>query len=166
MINMINVAKSTCKTLFKSPVGKTAGKYQMAPRLFSISENPVIGTEIRNNITGTRYFRQSGLAGRNVEVKPKVTILRADGTYSGTSSTSMFDRLLTNLRRNPENWNPVIKADPNIGKELTTKTLGEEVRYFRSAEPINGHLITKIEKGRYHSMRLEEFDKMIWNLLG
>lgn len=168
MANMVNVAKCVCKTLFKTPVGKTAGKYKMveAPRLFSIRKDPVIGTEIRNNITGTSYLRQPGVVGRNVEVAPGVTIHRTDGTYSGMS-TEKFDKLFTQLRRNPENWNPVIKSDPNIGKELTTKTLWGGIRYFRSAEPIDGQLIKKSENnGHYQSMTLEKFDEMILSLLG
>lgn len=71
MVNIVNITKSACKTLFKSPVGKTAGKCKMleAPRLFSIRRNPVIGTEIRNNITGTSYLRQPGVVCRNLEVR-------------------------------------------------------------------------------------------------
>lgn len=167
MANMFNVAKCICTTLFKTSAGKTAGKFIQAPkpRLFSIRKDPVIGTEIKNNITGTSYLRQPGVAGRDLELTPSVTIHRADGTYSGMS-TSMFDRLLTSLRRNPENWNPVIKSDPLIGKELFVNNPKIAGRYFRSAESINGQLITKIANGRHHSMRLEEFDEMILNLLG
>lgn len=165
--NIVNIAKCTCKTLFKTSAGKTAGKFIQAPkpRLFSIRTNPAIGTEIRNNITGTSYLRKPGVASRNIEVAPSVTIHRADGTYS-VMSTSKFDRLLTSLRRDPEAWNPVIKSDPHIGKELTTKTPWGEINYFRSVEPIDGQVIKKIEKGHYQSMRLEEFDDMILNLLG
>jgi len=167
MVNIVNVTKSACKTLFKNPVGKTAGKYKMGetPRLFSIRSNPVLGTEIRNNMTGTSYLRGPGVVNRNYEVAPLVTIHRADGTYSGMQ-TEVFDNLLAQLKRNPENWNPIIKSDPFIGKELSVNNPKIAGRYFRSAESIDGQLITKIANGRHHGMRLEEFDKMILDLLG
>lgn len=76
------------------------------------------------------------------------------------------DKLFAQLRRDPENWNPVIKSDPSIGKELTTKTPWGGIRYFRSVEPIDGQLIKKIENSHYQSKTLEKFDKMILSLLG
>lgn len=77
----------------------------------------------------------------------------------------MFDNLLAQLERNPKNWNPIIKSDPLIGKELSVNNPKIAGRYFRSAESIDGQLITKIANGRHHSMRLEEFDNMILDLL-
>lgn len=167
MVNMINTAKCACKTLFES-AGKSAGKYKMAgtPRLFSIHKDPAIGTEIRNNISGTRYFSRNGLVSREAEMSPLVTVHRADGSYSSMPAES-FNNLYAQLKRDPKAWNPVIKSDPRIGKELFVNNPICAGRYFRSAASPDGNLITKIESnGHYQSMRPEEFDNMILNLLG
>lgn len=167
MVNIVNTAKSAYKALFES-AGKGAGKYKMAgtPRLFSIRKDPAIGTEIRNNITGTRYFSRSGLVSGNTEMSPFVTVHRADGSYSSMPA-KLFDNLYAQLKHDPKAWNPVIKSDPCIGKELFVNNPICAGRYFKSAASPDGNLITKIESnGHYQSMRPEEFDNMILNLLG
>lgn len=157
--NMFNTLTTTAKgtKYYASTVKK--------PRLFSIRRDKVIGTEITNNITGTRYLQREGLQGRTCTVEPLTTIHRADGTYTGMES-SKFNTLLKNLESSPENWNPVIKSDAFIGKELSVNNPKIAGRYFRPNDGINSHLITRITPGHHSSMRLEEFDKMILDLLG
>lgn len=88
-----------------------------SPRLFTIRKDPVIGTEIKNNITGTRYFQDVALNSRNVSVNASARAIRPDGTYSGMP-TEQFNKLLKELQQNLNSWNPVIKSDSRIGKEL------------------------------------------------
>ncbi len=170
MVNLVNCLKF-CKCAPKNTlvnVGTKTVKHAgvaKSTRLYSIRKDPVIGTEIRNNMTGTRYLQRTGVNSRVAEVEPLTTVHYADGRYSGIPN-SQFNKLLKELQQNPDNWNPVIKSDAFIGKELFVNNPAIAGRYFRSAEPIDSQLIMKIANGRHHGMRLEEFDNMILNLLG
>ncbi len=147
-----------------SSVTKYAPKQNKVLRLFSLKSDPAIGTEITNNMTGTRIFQRGALERRNVSVKGFTTINRADGSYTGIPNET-FDKLLKMLKTDPKGWNPILQHDTKIGTELLQK--GTNNRFFRSSNEIDKHLITKIQSdGRYSSMTLEQFDNMILNMLG
>lgn len=175
MVNMVTLVSNAKSAKFAdnmiNTLAKTAkgGKYYAGaakkPRLFSIRRDNVCGTEITNNITGTRYLQRGGVQGGLCTVEPLTTVHHADGTFTGMD-TSKFNALLKNLESSPENWNPVIKSDAFIGKELAVNNPKIAGRYFRSNDSISGQLITRITPKGYSSMRLEEFDKMILSLLG
>lgn len=162
MVNMVNCLKF-CKY---APKNVGAAK---APRLFSISKDPAIGTQIRNNMTGTRYLQHPGVNGRGVTVEPLTTVHYTDGRYSSIPN-SQFNKLLKELQQNPNNWNPVIKSDASIGQELVVNNPAIAGRYFRPAAPANdmvtNNLITRITPEHHNTMTLEKFDNMILNLLG
>lgn len=137
-------------------------------RLFSFNSDPVIGTRITNNITGTTYLQRPSCNGSNVSVGGLTTFHRADGSY-GSIPQSKFDQLLACLRKHEDNWNPVIKSDPTIGKELRINNpnfvLGAG-RYFRSACDLTSHMLTKLTPQHHNSVNLADFDKAILDLLG
>ena len=172
MVTLVSNAKSAkfadtmINTLARTAKGaKYYARSPKKPRLFSIRRDNVCGTEITNNITGTRYLQRGGVQGGMVAVEPLTTIHRADGSFTGMES-SKFNALLKNLESSPENWNPVIKSDAIIGKELCVNNPKIAGRYFRHADSIDGQLIKRITAEHHSSMRLEEFDKMILDLLG
>lgn len=110
MVNCLKFYKCAPKNVLKTVGTKTApGGAAKAPRLFSISKDPAIGTQIRNNMTGTRYFQRPGVNSRGVAVEPITTVHYADGRYSSIPN-SQFNKLLQEVQQNPNNWNPIIKA--------------------------------------------------------
>lgn len=140
-------------------------KLRTQPRLFSIKSDSVIGTEITNNITGTRYFAEPKLTATNVHIGLLPRKINADGTYS-TISEDLFNKMLSCLRKNPASWNPVIKSKPDLGKEVIINRYGFD-RYFRPATSphIPNDKITCIKQdGRYYSMKLGQFDDMLLDI--
>lgn len=139
---------------------------KVEPRLFTVKKDPVIGTQITNNLTGTRYLQRPALNGSNVQVEGLTTFHRADGSY-GSISNSQFNQLLANMEKS--NWNPVIKSDRTIGQELRINNpnfvLGEG-RYFRPADGPASHKLTRITPEHHNSVNMEDFDKAILDLLG
>ncbi len=152
----------------KEMYGKVAPKItkKVEPKLFTVKKDPVIGTQITNNLTGTRYLQRPALNGSNVQVEGLTTFHRADGSY-GSISNGKFNQLLANMEKS--NWNPVIKSDRTIGQELRINNpnfvLGEG-RYFRPAEGPTSHMLTRITPEHHNSVRMEDFDKAILDLLG
>ncbi len=173
MINLVNSLK-TGKCAYEGVLRnfrattKCAGTRKV-PRLFSLRKDPVIGTEIRNNMTGTRYLQRRGVNGREVNVEPLTTVHYADGSYSSIPN-NQFNKLLEQLKLNPNSWNPVIKSDASIGQELFINNPAIAGRYFRPNTPANdlvtNNLITRITPNHYNTISLKDFDKMILNLLG
>jgi hypothetical protein len=156
----LKVTKFITSSLLKNVGNQTtkcAIKIKKAPRLFSVKNNAAVGTEIKNNITGTTYLRGAGLSGKNVVVEPMTTVRYADGTVSSIE-TSKFNNLLEKLNRS----NPEIKSNPLIGKEVAL----ENGRYFRSNSEIDKELIKKTTAENHSSMTLKEFDNMLLNALG
>ncbi|MBQ8459392.1 hypothetical protein IJ541_04745 [bacterium] len=101
------------------------------PRLFSIVRNAKIGTEITNNLTGTRYFRNA-LAGKtvgNVVYPNNATVIEKAGKYYGITG-NMFDNLL----RYAETFNPPKSLKPMIfagdGTRPTTLVKAEYLDKF------------------------------------
>lgn len=139
---------------------------KVEPRLFTVKKNPVIGTQITNNLTGTRYLQRPALNGSKVQMGGLTTFHRADGSY-GSILNSQFNQLLANMEKS--NWNPVIKSDRTIGQELRINNpnfvLGEG-RYFHPAEAPTSHMLTRITPEHHNSVRMEDFDKAILDLLG
>ena len=173
MVNMVNCLKF-CKCAPKNVLtlgtktAKNAGAVK-TPRLFSVSRDPAIGTQITNNMTGTRYFQRGGLNSRGAAIEPLTTVHYADGRYSSIPNTQ-FNKLLKELKQNPNNWNPVIKSDAFIGQELAVNNPAIAGRYFRSNTPANdlvtNNFITRITPEHHNTMTLQEFDNMILRLLG
>ena len=157
-------AKTTEEVLFSKVAPKITKKVQ--PRLFTVKKDPVIGTQITNNLTGTRYLQRPAVNGSNVQVGGLTTFHRADGSY-GSISNSQFNQLLANMEK--PNWNPVIKSDRTIGQELRINNpnfvLGEG-RYFRSANGLTSHKLTRITPEHHNSVNMADFDNAILNLLG
>jgi hypothetical protein len=136
---------------------KCAGKVKITPRLFSVKNSTAVGTEIRNNITGTRYLKGAGVSGKSIMVEPMTTVRYADGTVSSIETTK-FEKLLARLKHE----NPVLKSNPIIGKEVVLKN----GRYFRSNSEIDKELIKQTTAEKHSSMTLKDFDKMLLNLFG
>lgn len=174
--NTVKCASTKLATLFN---GKGAAVVQkegrkMAPnlakkvetRLFTVEKDPAIGTQITNNLTGTRYLQRPDLNGSKVQVSGLTTFHRADGSY-GSIPNGKFNQLLAHMKES--NWNPVIKSDRTIGQELRINNpnfvLGEG-RYFHPAEGPTSHMLTRITPEHHNSVRMEDFDKAILNLLG
>lgn len=140
-------------------------KPQTQPRLFSLKSDSAIGTEITNNITGTRYFANSAFDGRQANVLPIACRINADGTFSSISH-NLFQDMLLNIRKDPKAWNPGIKSKPDIGKEVIINRYGFD-RYFRPAglHNIQNDKITCIKQdGNYFSMTLKQFDDMLLDI--
>jgi len=139
---------------------------KVQPKLFTVKKDPVIGTQITNNLTGTRYLQRPALNGSNVQMGGLTTFHRADGSY-GSISNSQFNQLLANMEKT--NWNPVIKNDRTIGQELRINNpnfvLGEG-RYFHPAEGPISHMLTRITPEHHNSVNMADFDNAILNLLG
>ena len=139
---------------------------KVEPRLFTVKKNPVIGTQITNNLTGTRYLQRPALNGSKVQMDGLTTFHRADGSY-GSIPNGKFNQLLAHMKES--NWNPVIKSDRTIGQELRINNpnfvLGEG-RYFHPAEGPTSHMLTRITPEHHNSVRMEDFDKAILDLLG
>ena len=152
----------------KEMYGKVAPKItkKVQPKLFTVKKDPVIGTQITNNLTGTRYLQRPALNGSNVQLEGLTTFHRADGSY-GSISNRQFNQLLANMEQ--PNWNPIIKSDRTIGQELRINNpnfvLGEG-RYFHPAEGPASHMLTRITPEHHNSVRMEDFDKAILDLLG
>lgn len=152
----------------KEMYGKVAPKItkKVQPKLFTVKKDPVIGTQITNNLTGTRYLQRPALNGSKVQMGGLTTFHRADGSY-GSISNSQFNQLLANMEKS--NWNPVIKSDRTIGQELRINNphfvLGEG-RYFRPADGPASHKLTRITPEHHNSVNMEDFDKAILDLLG
>ncbi len=157
-------AKTTEKVLCNKVAPKTTKKVQ--PRLFTVEKDPAIGTQITNNLTGTRYLQRPDLNGSKVQMSGLTTFHRADGSY-GSIPNGKFNQLLAHMKE--YNWNPVIKSDRTIGQELRINNpnfvLGEG-RYFHPAEGPTSHMLTRITPEHHNSVRMEDFDKAILNLLG
>ena len=145
----------------KEMYGKVAPKItkKVQPKLFTVKKDPVIGTQITNNLTGTRYLQRPALNGSKVQMGGLTTFHRADGSY-GSISNSQFNQLLANMEKS--NWNPVIKSDRTIGQELRINNpnfvLGEG-RYFHPAEGPTSHMLTRITPEHHNSVRMEDFDR-------
>ena len=101
------------EVLYNKVAPKITKKVQ--PKLFTVKKDPVIGTQITNNLTGTRYLQRPALNSSNVQMEGLTTFHRADGSY-GSISNSKFNQLLANMK--DASWNPVIKSDRIIGQEL------------------------------------------------
>jgi hypothetical protein len=175
MANVLKVTKFITTNLLKKQTTKYLPQAKKVTRLFSIKQNSVVGTEIRNNITGTSYLKIPGVSGgsgevfqvvngtnsatwgKNVTVEPTVTVRYADGKISSIE-TSKFDKLLARLKHE----NPEIKSNSRIGKEVALK----DGQYFRSNCEFDKQLIKKITSEGYSSMQLNDFDKMLLNLFG
>ena len=157
-------AKTTEEVLCSKVAPKITKKVQ--PRLFTVKKDPVIGTQITNNLTGTRYLQRPAVNGSNVQVGGLTTFHRADGSY-GSISNSQFNQLLANMKSS--NWNPVIKSDRTIGQELRINNpnfvLGEG-RYFHPAEGPMSHKLTRITPEHHNSVNMADFDNAILDLLG
>ena len=157
-------AKTTEEELCNKVVPKITKKVQ--PKLFTVKKDPVIGTQITNNLTGTRYLQRPALNGSNVQMGGLTTFHRADGSY-GSISNSQFNQLLANMEKT--NWNPVIKNDRTIGQELRINNpnfvLGEG-RYFHPAEGLTSHMLTRITPEHHNSVNMADFDNAILDLLG
>lgn len=136
------------------------------PKLFTVKKDLVIGTQITNNLTGTRYLQRPALNGSNVQMEGLTTVHRADGSYSSIPN-SQFNQLLANMKES--NWNPVIKSDKTIGQELQINNpnfaLGAG-RYFRPADGPMSNSITRITPQHHNSVNMADFDNAILNLLG
>ncbi len=139
---------------------------KVQPKLFTVKKDPVIGTQITNNLTGTRYLQRPALKGSNVEMEGLTTFHRADGSY-GSISNSQFNQLLANMK--DTSWNPVIKSDRTIGQELRINNpnfaLGAG-RYFRPANGPVSNSITRITPQHHNSVNMADFDNAILKLLG
>lgn len=173
MVIKLNTVKSALNVLQTSlrserTYSKIAPKItkKVQPKLFTVKKDPVIGTQITNNLTGTRYLQRPALNGSNVQVEGLTTFHRADGSY-GSISNSQFNQLLANMEKT--NWNPVIKSDRTIGQELRINNpnfvLGEG-RYFHPAEGPASHKLTRITPEHHNSVNMADFDNAILNLLG
>jgi len=134
-------------------------------RLFSVKHDSVIGTQITNNMTGTRYFQAPSLNTRNTQLTELPKQLNADGTY-GSIPRETFASLLKKIVNGREAWNPTIKSKVGIGRELRTNFDGLK-GFFRPDSGFNSHMITCIDRqsGRYHSMTLKQLDEMILKLV-
>lgn len=168
-----NTIKSACKLVTTQAAASTTKSLKTGlnlnvkpqPRLFSVKSDPVIGTEITNNITGTRFFAAPSLDRKNVYVGELAKRLNPDGSYSSIPR-GKFDALLTGIRKDKEHWNPIIQSDATIGKEVVINRYGYN-RYFRPADGPTKDLITCIEQnGHHNSKTLSEFDDMILSYLG
>lgn len=152
----------------KEMYGKVAPKItkKVQPKLFTVKKDPVIGTQITNNLTGTRYLQRPALNGSNVQLEGLTTFHRADGSY-GSISNRQFNQLLANMEQ--PNWNPIIKSDRTIGQELLINNpnfvLGEG-RYFRPAEGPTSNMLTRITPEHHNSVNMADFDNAILKLLG
>ena len=173
MVIKLNTVKSALNVLQTSlrserTYSKIAPKItkKVQPKLFTVKKDPVIGTQITNNLTGTRYLQRPALNGSNVQVEGLTTFHRADGSY-GSISNSQFNQLLANMEKS--NWNPVIKSDRTIGQELRINNpnfaLGEG-RYFHPADGPTSHMLTRITPEHHNSVNMADFDNAILNLLG
>lgn len=173
MVIKLNTVKSALNVLQTSlrserTYSKIAPKItkKVQPKLFTVKKDPVIGTQITNNLTGTRYLQRPALNGSNVQVEGLTTFHRADGSY-GSISNSQFNQLLANMEKT--NWNPVIKSDRTIGQELRINNpnfaLGEG-RYFHPADGPISHMLTRITPEHHNSVNMADFDNAILNLLG
>lgn len=173
MVIKLNTVKSALNVLQTSlrserTYSKIAPKItkKVQPKLFTVKKDPVIGTQITNNLTGTRYLQRPALNGSNVQVEGLTTFHRADGSY-GSISNSQFNQLLANMEKT--NWNPVIKSDRTIGQELRINNpnfaLGEG-RYFHPADGPTSHMLTRITPEHHNSVNMADFDNAILNLLG
>ena len=168
--NTVKCALNVLQTSLKSEktYSKVAQKItkKVQPKLFTVKKDPEIGTQITNNLTGTRYLQRPALNGSNVQMGGLTTFHRADGSY-GSISNSQFNQLLANMEKS--NWNPVIKSDRTIGQELRINNpnfvLGEG-RYFHPAEGPASHMLTRITPEHHNSVNMEDFDKAILDLLG
>ncbi len=135
------------------------------PKLYTVKRDPVIGTQITNNLTGTRYLQRPALNGSNVQVEGLTTFHRADGLY-GSISNSQFNQLLANMDNT--SWNPVIKSDKTIGQEVLINNPNFALgvgRYFRPADGPTSNLITRITPQHHNSVNMADFDKAILKLL-
>ena len=152
------------EVLYNKVAPKITKKVQ--PKLFTVKKDPVIGTQITNNLTGTRYLQRPALNSSNVQIEGLTTFHRADGSY-GSISNSKFNQLLANMK--DASWNPVIKSDRTIGQELRINNsnfvLGEG-RYFRPAEGPASNMLTRITPQHYNSVNMADFDNAILKLLG
>lgn len=152
------------EVLYNKVAPKITKKVQ--PKLFTVKKDPVIGTQITNNLTGTRYLQRPALNSSNVQMEGLTTFHRADGSY-GSISNSKFNQLLANMK--DASWNPVIKSDRTIGQELRINNpnfvLGEG-RYFRPAEGPASNMLTRIMPQHYNSVNMADFDNAILKLLG
>lgn len=152
------------EVLYNKVAPKITKKVQ--PKLFTVKKDPVIGTQITNNLTGTRYLQRPALNSSNVQMEGLTTFHRADGSY-GSISNSKFNQLLANMK--DASWNPVIKSDRTIGQELRINNpnfvLGEG-RYFRSANGLTSHMLTRITPQHHNSVNMADFDNAILKLLG
>ena len=173
MVIKFNTVKSALNVLQTSlrserTYSKIAPKItkKVQPKLFTVKKDPAIGTQITNNLTGTRYLQRPALNGSNVQMGGLTTFHRADGSY-GSISNSQFNQLLANMEK--PNWNPVIKSDRTIGQELRINNpnfvLGEG-RYFHPAEGPTSHMLTRITPEHHNSVNMADFDKAILDLLG
>lgn len=168
--NTVKCALNVLQTSLKSEktYSKVAQKItkKVQPKLFTVKKDPEIGTQITNNLTGTRYLQRPALNGSNVQVEGLTTFHRADGSY-GSISNSQFNQLLANMKS--PNWNPVIKSDRTIGQELRINNpnfvLGEG-RYFHPADGPMSHKLTRITPEHHNSVNMADFDNAILNLLG
>ena len=162
---LINSFTGAAKSTANAKCVSTLFKPKTQPRLFSIKSDSRIGTEITNNITGTRYFASPKLDTGNVHVGSLPRRINADGTYSSISE-NLFQKMLSNIRNNPTAWNPLIKSNQNLGKEVMINRYGYD-RYFRPAAlpHIADDKITCIKQdGRFHSMKLNQFDDMLLDI--
>lgn len=173
MVIKFNTVKCALNVLQTSPKsGRTFSKVapkitkKVQPKLFTVKKDPVIGTQITNNLTGTRYLQRPAVNGSNVQVGGLTTFHRADGSY-GSISNSQFNQLLANMEK--PNWNPVIKSDRTIGQELRINNpnfvLGEG-RYFHPADGPMSHKLTRITPEHHNSVNMADFDNAILDLLG
>ena len=173
MVIKLNTVKSALNVLQTSlrserTYSKIAPKItkKVQPKLFTVKKDPVIGTQITNNLTGTRYLQRPALNESNVQVGGLTTFHRADGSY-GSISNSQFNQLLANMEKT--NWNPIIKSDRTIGQELRINNpyfaLGEG-RYFHPADGPTSHMLTRITPEHHNSVNMADFDNAILNLLG
>jgi len=163
-----SVTKCAVKNLQAAKTTKCAslsfGKLKPQARLFSLKADPQVGTEITNNITGTRFFLPSSLNSRNISITQLPIRLNSDGSFSSLTKQA-FDKLLCGIKNEPNSFNPVIKTKATIGKEVVINKYGYN-RYFRPADGPSKNLITCIEQdGRYHSMQLKDFDDLIWSYI-
>ena len=173
MVIKFNTVKSALNVLQTSlrserTYSKIAPKItkKVQPKLFTVKKDPAIGTQITNNLTGTRYLQRPALNSSKVQMDGLTTFHRADGSY-GSISNSQFNQLLANMEKS--NWNPVIKSDRTIGQELRINNpnfvLGEG-RYFHPAEGPTSHMLTRITPEHHNSVNMADFDKAILDLLG
>lgn len=159
--------------LFTIIVGRNSGKTakgvlntgaKAEQRLFTIKHDARIGTEIQNNLTGTRFTSSGGLNNRDVQVGALPRRINEDGTSEGISPNA-FERLLHQLRTDREGWNPILKGQKgNLNGALELQTNFDGLRRFIRT-PFSGDQVTCVHQdGRYSSMSLKQLDDMILKL--